>query len=63
MVLSANDIAAPVKKEKKLHICRKCKTPLDSHIHRSFFVKYFLFFLPLKRYMCYGCKRKTYRWA
>jgi hypothetical protein len=36
---------------------------LDTHIHRGFFVKHFLFFLPLKRFICYGCKRKTYRWC
>jgi len=60
---SINKVNTPVKKEKKLHICRKCKSPLDTHIHRGFFVKHFLFFLPLKRFICYGCKRKTYRWC
>lgn len=58
-----NETTGSVKRTKKVHICRKCKAPLDTHIHRSFFVKYILFFLPVKRYICYGCRRKTYRWA
>lgn len=41
--------------------CRKCKTQL-SRIKRSNLAKFFLFGLPFKKYICYKCSRKTYRW-
>ncbi|MEN0052757.1 MAG: hypothetical protein AAGC65_03775 [Mucilaginibacter sp.] len=43
-------------------LCKRCHKASLSRIHRSPFVKMFLFFLPLKRYICYRCHRKTYRW-
>ncbi|AYL95042.1 hypothetical protein [Mucilaginibacter celer] len=42
--------------------CRSCKSEL-SRIPRSGFVKFFLFGMPVKKYICYKCSRKTYRWA
>jgi hypothetical protein len=42
--------------------CRNCKTEL-SRIQRSSFVKFFLFGMPFKKYTCYKCSRKTYRWV
>jgi hypothetical protein len=51
------------KLEKKTYLCPKCKSVLDYRIHRSFFVKTFLFFLPIKRYNCYHCKRKPHVWG
>jgi len=42
--------------------CRKCKSPL-SRIKRSAFAKFFLFGLPFKKYICYKCSRRTYRWV
>ncbi len=48
----------PIKERKK---CTKCgKGELDTRIPRSFFVKTFLFWLPLKRYRCNICWAKTY---
>lgn len=41
-------------------LCPKCKTELDNRVPRGFFVKHILFFLPLKRYVCYKCQRKRY---
>lgn len=47
---------------KKMHHCRRCKTPLEDRVPRGFIVKYFLGFLPLRRYICYRCFRKPYVW-
>ncbi|PWK78948.1 hypothetical protein LX99_01402 [Mucilaginibacter oryzae] len=43
-------------------VCRKCKGELR-RIPRSGFVKFFLFGMPFKKYMCFKCARKTYRWV
>jgi len=51
------------KAEKKTYHCPKCKSEVDNRIHRGIFVKNVLFWLPLRRYCCYGCKRKFYVWA
>jgi hypothetical protein len=42
--------------------CRNCKTQL-SRIKRSDLAKFFLFGLPFKKYICYKCSRRTYRWV
>jgi transposase-like protein len=44
----------------RLPLCPRCKSELDSRVPRGFFVKKMLFFLPLKRYICYKCQRKRY---
>jgi ribosomal protein L37AE/L43A len=46
--------------QKKLPTCPKCKSELDNRVPRSFVVKNLLFFLPIKRYICYKCQRKRY---
>jgi len=45
---------------RKAPLCPRCKSELDTRIPRGFFVKKILFFLPIKRYMCYKCQRKRY---
>ncbi len=58
MVLSINE---QEKTElKKAPVCPRCKSELDNRVPRGFLVKNLLFFLPLKRYMCYRCQRKRY---
>jgi hypothetical protein len=52
-----------VSTHKKTHFCRRCKSELDTRVPRGPFVKTFLFWLPLKRYVCYGCYRKLYKWG
>jgi hypothetical protein len=48
-------------KKNNVRLCPKCKKgQLDNRVRRGFFVKNFLFWLPLKRYLCYTCTRKTY---
>lgn len=47
-------------KTKKSPVCPRCKSALDNRVPRSFLVKKLLFFLPIKRYMCYKCQRKRY---
>lgn len=49
----------PLAAQKELR-CRGCKASI-SRIKRGPFVKTFLFWLPIKRYVCYRCNRKTYR--
>ncbi|WP_419788530.1 hypothetical protein [Mucilaginibacter sp. SP1R1] len=42
--------------------CRRCGNKI-SRISRDRLVKLFLFWLPLKKYVCYRCHRKSYRWG
>jgi hypothetical protein len=42
-------------------ICRRCKAELHRR-HRTILVKTLLFWLPLKKYYCYGCLRYRWRW-
>jgi hypothetical protein len=41
-------------------VCFKCKSALDSRAHRGWFVKTFLFWLPIRKFKCYKCKRTQY---
>lgn len=41
-------------------VCSKCKSVLESRAHRSWFVKTFLFWLPIRNFRCYKCKRTQY---
>jgi hypothetical protein len=43
-------------------LCSKCKNSLEDRVHRGFFVKKLLFWLPIRKYMCYKCKRGQYVW-
>jgi transposase-like protein len=60
MVIQINSNESIRTEHKKMPLCPRCKTELDSRVPRSFFVKTVLFFLPLKRYICYRCQRKRY---
>lgn len=44
-------------------ICPRCKSTLDARISRGKLVKTFLFWLPIKRFVCYKCNRKVYKWG
>ncbi|MDB5287495.1 MAG: hypothetical protein JWR05_2444 [Mucilaginibacter sp.] len=44
-------------------LCSKCKTGLEDRMRRGFFVKNFLFWLPIRKYICYKCKRGQYVWV
>ena len=63
MVLSLNKEDDLIKSDKKTYQCPKCKSEFDARVRRSSFVKIFLFWLPLRRYACYNCKRKFYVWS
>ncbi len=60
MVLPINSQQQEGIVQKKLPLCPKCKTELDNRVSRGFFVRHLLFFLPIKRYVCYRCQRKRY---
>lgn len=41
--------------------CLKCnKGTLDTRVKRGLLARTFLFFLPIKRYMCNNCQKKAY---
>jgi len=40
--------------------CGKADRAELERVHRGFFVKTFLFWLPLKKYKCYKCMRSMY---
>ncbi|WP_143014066.1 hypothetical protein [Mucilaginibacter pineti] len=42
--------------------CRTCKNDM-SRVKRGYLVKTFFSWLPLKRYACYNCLTKTYKWS
>jgi hypothetical protein len=47
----------------ELRGCPKCKHGvLEDRVPRGFFVKYLLAPLPLRRYICYSCFKKSYIW-
>jgi len=60
MVVSLNSQDGAVVKRKKLPTCPRCKIELDSRVPRGFLIRNLLFFLPVKRYICYRCQRKRY---
>ncbi|WP_089786585.1 hypothetical protein [Chitinophaga sp. YR573] len=47
----------------KAILCPKCKQAnLEDRVPRGMFIKKLLWFLPLRRYICYRCCRKSYIW-
>lgn len=54
--------ATPIATSGKQHrICPKCKKgSLTERVRRPILVKILLGWLPLKRYRCYQCYKKTY---
>lgn len=54
-------IVALAPASKKTCPCGKKNDPNMERIRRTFFMKTFLFWLPLKRYRCYECMRN--RWT
>lgn len=43
--------------------CRKCKNKLDQRVPRGYLFKTLLFWLPVKRYLCFKCNKKMYVWV
>lgn len=61
MVLQTQIPPVTAKVTAKRKQCPKCKKGyLDTRVRRGRLVKTFLFWLPLKRYVCYACNSKTY---
>lgn len=44
----------------KEYICPRCNVELKHRVHRAVIVKALLFFLPVKRFKCYKCRKKYY---
>lgn len=47
----------PDKPLKKKAFCKRCDMELRRQVHRTWFVKNILFFLPLRKYICINCLR------
>jgi len=60
-VIAVSENKKAVSKSRKNVFCPACKSQLIERVHRPFFVKTLLFWLPLKRYICFKCKRKIYK--
>jgi len=60
MVVSLNGDTSLTKAHKKVHTCPKCKGTANERVHRGFFVKTFLFWLPIRKYSCFKCNHKFY---
>ncbi len=60
MTISLNPEDGPKAIVRKKAKCPSCKAELDDRVPRGFVAKKLLFFLPLKRYVCYRCQRKRY---
>jgi transposase-like protein len=60
MVVQSNQQQDIKPLQKKRPACPRCKAELEERVPRGFFAKHFLFFLPIKRYICYRCQRKRY---
>lgn len=62
MVLSLNNRDEHDDSAKKALMCPKCKISIQpaDRVSRGWLVKYLLFWMPLKRYICYRCNRKYY---
>ncbi len=57
----ASDSSVWQAKKKDARICPKCKKGhLDERVPRGTLVKTLLFWLPVRRYRCYNCYKKTY---
>jgi len=51
---------APAKPIKKKHFCKSCNIELKQQVHRPWYIKKFLFFLPLRKYVCTKCLGEYY---
>lgn len=51
---------APLLKPTTVRYCRKCGSSYHFQLHRNWFVKKVLFFLPLRIYFCAKCQKTRY---
>jgi hypothetical protein len=47
-------------KGKLTAVCSKCKSEIDSRLHRSWLIKTIFFWLPVRKFWCYKCKKSQY---
>jgi transposase-like protein len=60
MVVQINPQQGVKTAQKKKFLCPRCRAELEDRVPRGFFARHVLFFLPIKRYICYRCHRKRY---
>jgi len=60
--MKQNDIEAtkPIKKKRVAYHCPICCEPSHLKLHRNWFLKYVLFFMPIRKYFCPGCEKPYY---
>jgi hypothetical protein len=49
-----------IKKKYIAYFCPICFEPSHLKAHRNWLLKYLLFFLPVRKYYCTGCKKPFY---
>jgi len=54
------NIAAESKKKSFAHSCPKCNQALSHRVHRANFIRTFVPWLPVRRYICYPCNKRYY---
>lgn len=60
MLKEVDQISPVVFKPATVRYCRKCGSSFHFQLHRNWFVKTFLFFLPLRVYFCAKCQKTRY---
>lgn len=53
----------PVLQKHHEYTCKRCKRALYQRVHRGAMVKIFLFWLPLRKYLCTNCLTSQYVWV
>jgi competence CoiA-like predicted nuclease len=54
------DKRSKIKKKYVTYFCPICFEPSHLKVHRNWLLKYLLFFLPVRKYFCDGCKKPFY---
>jgi len=61
--MKEHDFKVVTSTQKTKHLgyhCPICCEPSHLKVHRNWFLKYVLFFLPVRKYFCAGCRRQFY---
>lgn len=58
VIINQPGIAAKSKKKSYVHSCPKCNLALIQRVHRANFIRTLFPWLPVRRYICYRCKKK-----
>jgi DNA-directed RNA polymerase subunit RPC12/RpoP len=57
---ATQDVKIKAVKTPQKYSCPKCGAPHHYRLHRNWFIKYVLFFLPIGHYFCAKCSKGFY---